>query len=122
MPALIAVEISLGGLPPGIPDGISIFYIYVLSVSVVRNVVVAVTGDPEQPCIFIEGIASAGIGNQCEEVLVSEVIDPGKRRPGGGYNVLPVTIIIFIYIICSAKNKYNRNNDKNSVNVLEKSN
>lgn len=41
-----------------------------------RHVVVAVAGDAAQLGVLVEGIAAAGVGDQAEEVLVAEVVDP----------------------------------------------
>ena len=41
-----------------------------------RHVVVAVAGDAAQLGVLVEGIAVAGVGDQGEEVLVAEVVDP----------------------------------------------
>ena len=91
--ALIAVQFCLGRLPSGVPDSILIFNIYVLSVSVVRHIIVTITCKPQKPCILIKGIASASIGDQSEEVLVPEIIDPGERSLGSCDHVLPVGVI-----------------------------
>ena len=40
------------------------------------HVVVAVAGDAAQLGVLVEGIAAAGVGDQGEEVLVAEVVDP----------------------------------------------
>lgn len=41
-----------------------------------RHVVVSVAGDAAQLGVLVEGIAAAGVGDQAEEVLVAEVVDP----------------------------------------------
>ena len=46
VPALITVQFCLGRLPAGIPDSVFIFNIYVLSISVVRDVIVTITCKP----------------------------------------------------------------------------
>ena len=128
MSALITVQFGLGRLPSGIPDGVFILNIYVLSVSVVRNVIIAIARDPQEPCILIKRISSACIGDKGEEVLVPEIVDPGERSSGGCYHILPVgvvemsefhsslhvfeflvTINLYEYIIVLVKIKHNRN-------------
>ena len=91
--AFIAVELGVGRLPAGIPDLGSIFYIEILPVVIIGNIVVTVSGETEQFCIFIETVAAACIGNQRKEVRVSEVVDPGKRCSGGRNDIFPMIII-----------------------------
>ena len=79
MAALINIKRSAGWHCTWIPYGISIFDIVVFSVGIYRDIIVAVTSDTEQLCIFIEAIAAAGVGNQCEEILGAKVIDPWQR-------------------------------------------
>ena len=43
--------------PAGIPYGVAILYIIVVSVAVVRHVVVAVSGEAQELCILIEAVA-----------------------------------------------------------------
>ena len=93
MSALISVQFSLGRLPSCIPDGVSVLNIYVLTVSVVRNVIIAIARDPQKPCIFIKRISSACIGDQGEEILVPEIVDPGERSSGSCDHILPVGVV-----------------------------
>ena len=105
MSALISVQFGLGRLPPCIPDGVSILNIYVLSVSVVRNVIIAIARDPQESCILIKRISSACIGDKGEEVLVPEIVDPGERSSA---------INLYEYIIVLVKIKHNRDYAKNT--------
>lgn len=58
---LISVQIGLGWHPSGIPDGIALFNIVVVSIAVERNIVITVSRQTKKLCIFIEAIATAGI-------------------------------------------------------------
>ena len=91
--AFIAVQLCLGGLPAGVPDIVSIFNIDVFAVGVIWLVIIAVTCDPQQACVLIEGITAAGIGDQAEKVLVSQIIDPGKRGPGCRDHIFTARVI-----------------------------
>ena len=85
--ALKGVQLSLYGLPTGIPYGGSVLNIEVEAVGIQGTVVITVTGDPAQPGVPEEGIAACGAGGQGEEVLISQVIDPGKGSAGGGSHI-----------------------------------
>jgi hypothetical protein len=91
--AFIGVQLRFGRLPAGIPDGIPVFNIDVFAVAVIGLVIIAVSGDPEELGVLIEGIASAGIGDQTEEVSVSQVVDPGQRRPGRRNDIFASVVI-----------------------------
>ena len=91
--ALVTVKFRLGRLPAGIPDCVSILYIYVLSVAVVGNIIVTISCNAQKPCIFIKRIAAACVGDQRKEVLVAQIVDPGKRSLGSGDDILPVCVI-----------------------------
>ena len=69
---LISVQIGLGWHPSGIPDGIALFNIVVVSIAVERNIVITVSRQTKKLCIFIEAVAAAGVGNQCG--VLGEVI------------------------------------------------
>ena len=91
--ALIGIQLGLGWFPARIPDGIAIFDIVIFSISVVRDIVVAVTCDTKQLCIFVEAVSAAGIGYERKEIVASEVVDPRKRSPRGCDDVLAVGVI-----------------------------
>ena len=93
MSALITVQLSLGRLPSSIPNSVFILYIYVLSVSVVGNVVIAIACDSQKSCILIKGITSACIGDQSEEVLVPEIVDPRERSSGSCNHILSIGVV-----------------------------
>ena len=74
--AFIGIQRSSGGHEAWVPDGVPFFYVIVFSVGIGWNIVVAVTCDTKELGIFIEAVASAGVGNQGEEILGAKVIDP----------------------------------------------
>ena len=80
MTAFIGIKFRLRRLPSGIPDGIVVLNIEILPVVIIGNTVVAITCDTEKLCILIEGVTASGVGNQAEEVIAAEIVDPGKRR------------------------------------------
>ncbi len=79
MAALIRVEPGSRRLPCRIPEGIAVLNVEILAVAVVWDIIVAVACDAEQLCILIEGIAAHRVGDNTEEVLVAEIIDPRQR-------------------------------------------
>ena len=76
--AFIAVQRRPGRLPAGVPDRITVFNVVIASALIGWTIIVAVAGQTKKLGIFIEGIAASGIGNQAEEILRAEIIDPGK--------------------------------------------
>ena len=89
----IGVEFCLRGLPSGIPYGISFTYINMEAFLVERAVVVAVAGQAAQTGIPVKTVAARCIAEQGEEILTSQVIDPGQGRPGRRDHVLTSVII-----------------------------
>ena len=90
---LISVQIGLGWHPSGIPDGIAIFNIVVVSIAVERNIVITVSRQTKKLCIFIEAIATAGIGDQRKEILRTQIVDPWEWCLRRGNNIFFVRII-----------------------------
>ena len=66
--AFIGIQICFDRHPTGIPYGITVFYIEVTATLIVWNVVVAVTCQAQQLCIFIETVPATGVGNQRKEI------------------------------------------------------
>ena len=66
MTALVAVKVSLYRLPARIPDSIpvSVLYIEILTVIVIRDIVVSIPCKAEKLSVLIEGVASAGVRDQ----------------------------------------------------------
>ena len=94
MAAFVGVEVSFSRLPGGIPDGIPVLDVEILSVAVIWNVVVAVTRQTKKSGVLIKGIPPAGVRYQAEKVLISEVVDPRKRCLRRCDHILSVLIIV----------------------------
>ena len=93
MPAFIKIQRGLGRLPAGIPDAVSFFEIEISAIGIRRDVVVAIAGQTEKLCIFIERVAAAGVGNKTEKIAAAKIVDPGKRRCRICDDIFPVDII-----------------------------
>ena len=59
-----------------------------------RHTVIAVTGDATELGILIEVVAAARVGNQSEEVLVTQIVDPGERGGGFGDDKLASLVVV----------------------------
>ena len=93
MTAFVRIKPGLGRLPAGVPYAGTILNIEILSVIVIRNIVVTIAGQAEKLGILIEGVTSAGIGNQGKKVLAAQIINPGKGRFGCGDHIFAALII-----------------------------
>ena len=70
-----------------------------------RYVVVAETGDPPQLCILIKTVAAAGIADQREKSVISEIIGPRQGRIRARDHVFPGIIVkkaVFHHIFTSS--------------------
>ena len=88
MSAFIGIQLCAGWHKSRIPDSSVIINIVILSIGIIWNVIVAVAGDAEQFGIFIEAVASAGVGDQAEKVLGSKIVNPWQRGAWSGDDVL----------------------------------
>ena len=61
--AFISIQRGFGRLPAGIPYCIFVLNVEIMSIGVIRNIVVTVTGHAEKFGVFIEAITSASVGN-----------------------------------------------------------
>jgi hypothetical protein len=91
--ALIVVEIGLSGLPAGIPNGVSIFDIVIAATCVDWHVVVAVAGETPELGIFVEAVAASRVGDETEELLVAEIVNPRVRGLRVSDYIFPVGVI-----------------------------
>ena len=64
MTALVVVEWGFAGLPPRVPYAVAIFQVEIPPAIVHRHVVVAVAGNAAELGVFVEGVASCGVGDQ----------------------------------------------------------
>ena len=76
MAALVAVEWGFTRFPTRIPDGIAFLDVEVTSAIIHRNPIVAITGDATELGILIERITTGCIGDEREEILVAQIVDP----------------------------------------------
>lgn len=91
--ALVAVEWSLAGLPSGIPHGVAVLDIEIAAAIVHRHTIVSVAGDTPEFCVLVEGIAACCIGDEREEILVSQIVDPRSWGLWIGNYVLAIVVI-----------------------------
>ncbi len=80
MAALIAIEWSLARFPTWVPDGVTVLDVEVATAIVHRYPVVAIAGDAAELGVLIEGVATSCVGDEREEILVAQIVDP---RPWG---------------------------------------
>ena len=85
--ALIAVQLGLGGLPAGIPDGIAVLNIVIPAVRVRRYVIVAVASDTPQLGILVKAVPTGRVGNKAEECLAAQIVDPRQWRARRGDDI-----------------------------------
>ena len=93
MAALIEVQGSLARFPARRPDRSLVIDIEITSAVVHRDIVVAVTGYTTELRVLVEGISAGRVGDQREEVLVAEVVDPRPRCLRVGDHIFPTLII-----------------------------
>ena len=91
--ALIAVQLGLGGLPAGIPDGAVVVDVEVVSASIGGHVVVAIAGEAQQAGVLAEGVAAGGVAHQGEEVFAAQIVDPGIGSVRSGDDILASCVI-----------------------------
>ena len=71
------------------------------SPSVDGHIVVAVAQQAAHLGITVEGVAASGVGNEGEEVLGAQVVDPGVGGVWGGNNVLACCVVEVAVLHCS---------------------
>ncbi len=60
---------------------------------VLRHAVVTVAGQTQELGVAVEVVAARRVGDEAEEVLVAEVVDPRQWRGGGGDHILARLIV-----------------------------
>ena len=93
VPAAVAVQFGLHRLPARVPDCVAVLNIIVVSVTVRRCVVVAVAGQPQKAVIPAESISAGGIGNQTEEIMAAQIVDPGQGSPGVSDHIFLMMVV-----------------------------
>ena len=92
--ALVAVEGGFGGQEAGVPAFLSRFLNIIEAAAVVPgDSVVAVAQKPLELRIPVEAVAAPGVGDHAQEILASQVVDPGQGRGRGGNHILPAGIL-----------------------------
>ena len=71
MTALIAVEWGLAGLPSWTPHRVAVVDIEVTATSIHGHTIIAIAGDAAELGILIEVVATSGVRDEAEEVLVA---------------------------------------------------
>ena len=92
--AFIGIQLCFCRRPARRPDGAVVVDIEVTTAHVNRNVVVTVSGDSTQTGILKEVVAAGCVGNQREEFLGTQVIDPRIR---GSW------ILNHVFLVCVIK-------------------
>ena len=100
--AFIAVQFGFYRSPARRPDGIVVLDVEVTSAHINWNVVVTVSGDSAETSIFIEVIAAGGVGDEGEERLCAEVVDPRVR----GLRILDDVFLIHVVEVSKFHNRF----------------
>lgn len=91
--ALVKVKRSLAGFPPRIPYRLPVLDVKIPATVVHGHVIVAITRDPPELSVLVETVTTRSVGDQREEVLIAEIVDPRPRRLWIGDDILAVSII-----------------------------
>ena len=90
----VSIQISLYRRPARRPYGLAVLDVEVTAAHIYRYIVVAITGDSAETGILIEVIAAGSVGNQREELLCAEVVDPRVRG---------LRILNDVFLVCVIK-------------------
>ena len=91
----VVLQLALGRLParaPVVARGV-VAEVEVPAAEVERRVVVAVTGEPAQARVPVEGVSARGVRDEPEELLAAEVVDPRQGRVGTRDDVLAPGVV-----------------------------
>jgi len=91
--ALVAVELSLDRLPAKRPYIAAVVYVEVTTACIGGNVVVAITGKAQKTSVLVEAITAGSVGEQTEEVLTAQIVDPGIGSVRSGYAIFSGGIV-----------------------------
>ena len=91
--AFVAVKFGLYGRPAGVPHMTAVIDIEITSAHVHGNIVVAIAGNAAKSCVLVEAVAACRVGNQREEALSSEVVDPRIGSAGRSNDVFLICVI-----------------------------
>ena len=76
MAAFVKIQRGFYRLPAGIPHRIPFLDIEIVTVVVIGNIVIPVTGNAKKLRIFIKAVPAAGIRDQTEKAIGPQIIDP----------------------------------------------
>ena len=91
--ALVKIQLGLGGLPAGVPDGAALFNIVIAAVRIRRYVIIPVAGDAAELSVLVKTVAARRVGDKAKESLAAQVVDPRQRCARGGDDVFPCVVI-----------------------------
>jgi hypothetical protein len=91
--ALEVVEIGLDRQPGRGPHVAAVVHVEVPATGVGRDVVVAVAREPAHLGVAVERVPAGLVGDEREELLRPEVVDPGVRRVGRRDDVLARLVV-----------------------------
>ena len=91
--AFVEVERRLAGLPARVPDGLPVADVEVAPARVRRHAVVAVAREAAELGVAEERVAAGRVGDEREEVLRAEVVDPRPGRLRAGDDVFAVRVV-----------------------------
>jgi hypothetical protein len=91
--AFVIIEFCLYGFEAGAPGFFAVADVDVSAWVIPRYRVVMVSQQTSQTGVAIETIAARGVGYDAEIILAAEVIYPGRRGIGPGYNEFPGFVI-----------------------------
>ena len=78
--ALVTVQRRFDGHPAGGKDAVAVAQVEILAARVGGHAVVAVARQPQQARVAVEAVAAPCVGQEREESLAAQIVDPG----GGG--------------------------------------
>ena len=93
VPALVAVERRPRRLPARAPDRAAVVHVEIAADRVERCVVVAVARQPPQAGVAPERVAATRVRAETEQVVLAQVVEPGKGRVRPVDDVLPGGIV-----------------------------
>ena len=93
MAAFVMVQRGFDRHPARGPQYAAVVDIKIFAARVGGNIVIAVTGQPQHPRVFIKAVAAAGVGHQRKKVLLAQIIDPGVGGVRPGNHIFPRLIV-----------------------------
>ena len=93
MTTFIEVERSLHGFPSRTPDAVAILDIEISASVVHRHIIISIPSKPAELGILEKRITASRVGNEREEILVAQIVDPRPRSLRICYYILSVCVI-----------------------------